>query len=220
MKTVFKKWTAGLMSSGLALMIFAGTANAHVTVKPEVSAPGAWETYTIKVPVEKEINTTKVTLKVPAGTEFESYQPVPGWKVTLAKDSSGKTKTVTWQATNGGITAGQFQQFSFVAKNPEKETEAAWDAYQYYKDGTVVEWTGDENADTPHSITQITTATDHAAPAKTTQDDTKAEAEQTKKAESATENEKSGSQTTTLTLSIVALILAIIAVIRSFTRKK
>ncbi|BBP87167.1 hypothetical protein BsIDN1_07850 [Bacillus safensis] len=51
--------------------------------------------------------------------------------------------------------AGQFQQFVFVAKNPEKAGEAAWDAYQYYKDGTVVEWTGDKDADKPHSITNI-----------------------------------------------------------------
>ena len=28
----------------------------------------------------------------------------------------------------------------------------------YYKDGTIVEWTGDENADTPHAITSIVDA--------------------------------------------------------------
>ncbi len=66
MKNVLKKWTVGLMSSGLALIVFVGSASAHVTVKPQVSAPGAWETYTIKIPVEKDVNTTKVALKVPS----------------------------------------------------------------------------------------------------------------------------------------------------------
>ena len=35
MKNVLKKWTVGLMSSGLALVVFAGSASAHVTVKPQ-----------------------------------------------------------------------------------------------------------------------------------------------------------------------------------------
>ena len=221
MKNVIKKWTVGLMSSGLALIVFAGSASAHVTVKPQVSAPGAWETYTIKVPVEKDINTTKLALKVPTGVELESYQPVPGWKVTLDKDASGKTKTITWTATDAGIAAGQFQQFNFVAKNPDKETQAAWDAYQYYKDGSIVEWTGDESSASPHSITEITAAPGNV---EAVQDDhhhdTKVEATQTEKVASDTTTEKSGSQTTVLTLSIIALLLSIVAVVRSFMRRK
>ncbi len=30
---------------------------------------------------------------------------------------------------------------------------------QYYKDGSIVEWTGEEGSDSPHSVTEITTAT-------------------------------------------------------------
>ncbi|MGX9136074.1 YcnI family copper-binding membrane protein [Rummeliibacillus sp. JY-2-4R] len=219
MKNVLKKWSVGVMSSGLALMIFAGTASAHVSVKPDVSQPGAWETYTMKVPVEKAVNTTKVTLKVPEGAEFESYQPIAGWDVSLDKDAAGKTKTVTWKATGAGIAEGQFQQFSFVAKNPEKETEAVWDAYQYYKDGTVVEWTGDESADTPHAITKITASATNAASETSAHNHATAEAGHTENAASATETKDSNS-TTTLTLSIIALILAIVAVIRSFMKRK
>ncbi len=221
MKNVLKKWTVGLMSSGLALIVFAGSASAHVTVKPQVSAPGAWETYTIKVPVEKDVNTTKVALKVPTGVELESYQPVPGWKVTLDKDASGKTKTITWTATDAGIAAGQFQQFNFVAKNPDKEAQAAWDAFQYYKDGSIVEWTGEEGSDSPHSITEITTAPANVeAEHDDHHDDAKVEANQEEKVASDTATEKSGSQTTVLTLSIIALILSIVAVVRSFMRRK
>ena len=219
MKNVLKKWSVGIMSSGLALMIFAGTASAHVSVKPDVSQPGAWETYTMKVPVEKAVNTTKVTLKVPEGTEFESYQPIAGWDVSLDKDAAGKTKTVTWKATGAGIAEGQFQQFSFVAKNPEKETEAVWDAYQYYKDGTVVEWTGDKSADTPHAITKITASAANAASETSAHNHATAEAGHTESTASATETKDSNS-TTTLTLSIIALILAIVAVIRSFMKRK
>lgn len=37
------------------------------------------------------------------------------------KDSAGKVKTVVWEATGEGILPGQFQRFTFVAKNPDKE---------------------------------------------------------------------------------------------------
>lgn len=109
----------------------------------------------MKVPVEKNEPTTKVVLKMPAGVEFQQYQPIPGWKTSVSKHDD-KAVSVTWEAKDGGIQPGQFQQFTFVAKNPEKSGDAAWDAYQYYKDGSIVEWTGDEKADTPHSITKIT----------------------------------------------------------------
>ena len=38
-----------------------------------------------------------------------------------AKDNAGKVKTVVWEATGEGILPGQFQRFTFVAKNPDKE---------------------------------------------------------------------------------------------------
>lgn len=139
----------------LSLVGFTAAVSAHVSVKPAESAAGSWETYTMKVPVEKNEPTTKVVLKMPAGVEFQQYQPIPGWKTSVSKHDD-KAVSVTWEAKDGGIQPGQFQQFTFVAKNPEKSGDAAWDAYQYYKDGSIVEWTGDEKADTPHSITKIT----------------------------------------------------------------
>lgn len=35
------------------LFFFTSMASAHVTVMPKTSSTGAWETYTLKVPVEK-----------------------------------------------------------------------------------------------------------------------------------------------------------------------
>ena len=159
MKFTMKKMSKVFLPTVLGLFLFSSVASAHVTVAPKTSTTSAWETYTLKVPVEKDLPTTKVTVKVPSGVEIESYQPVPGWNYTTEKDSNGKAKTFTFEATGQGILPGQFQQFVFVAKNPDQATKAAWDAYQYYKDGSVVEWTGDEGAKTPHSITDIVKAT-------------------------------------------------------------
>lgn len=49
--------SVGLIAAGA--LLFAGMASAHVTVKPSISQPNAWETYTLKVPVEKTFQPPK-----------------------------------------------------------------------------------------------------------------------------------------------------------------
>lgn len=236
-KSVFTRMISLTSAAVLAgFVTFAGVASAHVTVKPAASMTGAWETYTIKVPSEKEIPTTKVTLKVPENLSFKQYQPVPGWKTTTEKNDAGEITAITWEAESGGIEAGQFQQFVFVGENPAKDSELAWDAYQYYSDGSIVEWTGDEGSDTPHSMTVVSAeATGAAAPADhghdsagtsgssttgtdsgtaATGEDTAGSAQPAadggaNTAQAAAPAANSGMQTATLIISIVALIAAI-----------
>lgn len=152
----FSKMLALVPTLAASLVLFAGMASAHVTVKPNSTAPGAWETYTIKVPVEKDIPTVKVSLKIPEGLDFKQYRAVPDWKIELTKNSTDRITVVTWIAEGEGILPGEFQQFDFVAKNPGSDAELAWDAFQYYSDGSIVEWTGDAGSEKPHSITQVT----------------------------------------------------------------
>ena len=72
------------------ILLFSVPVSAHVTVKPTESAAGSWETYTVKVPVEKDNATIKVVLSMPDGVEFQQYEPVPGWKTST---ETGKTKS-------------------------------------------------------------------------------------------------------------------------------
>lgn len=222
-----------IATAAAGFLLFSGIASAHVTVKPAVSQPDAWETYTIKIPTEKEIPTTKVTLKVPEGVELMSYQPVPEWKITTEKDGAGKISSITWDATGAGIQAGEFQQFNFVAHNPGKETNVAWDAFQYYKDGSIVEWTGDEGSESPHSITKITTAAGVAEPADHGHDAAAGDQQDQKQGDAgttdttaptppaATDNSStSGVQTATLVVSIAALVLSVISLVAALAKKK
>lgn len=195
-----------------ALLFIAAPVSAHVTVKPDESAAGSWETYTIKVPVEKDIATTKVVLSMPNGVEFQQYEPVPGWK-TSTEEKDGKVTRVTWEAKDGGIEPGEFQQFTFTAKNPDKEQQAAWDAFQYYKDGSIVEWTGDEDADTPHSMTNIIDA------AKLGQETVNEHGATTKESPAEAQG-NSGIQTASLILSILAVLLGGTALFVTIRRKK
>lgn len=202
-----------LIPTFLGLFLFASVASAHVTVVPNQSTTGAWETYTVKVPVEKDVPTTKITIKAPAGVEIKSYQPVPGWKYSDEKDAKGLVKSFTFEATGEGILSGQFQQFTFVGKNPDNATKAAWDAFQYYKDGSIVEWTGDEGSQSPHSITDIVagSAEDHHDAKNTNQ-----EIQKTDKVE--TKTEKTGGSLP-LILSGLAVLLSLVASFLALRKK-
>lgn len=212
-----KKLLKVFLPTVLGLFLFSSVASAHVTVVPKSSTTGAWETYTVKVPVEKEVATTKVTIKAPAGVEIKSYQPVPGWKYSDEKDAKGIVKSFTFEATGEGILPGQFQSFTFVGKNPENATKAAWDAFQYYKDGSVVEWTGDEGSDSPHSITDIVAggaADDHLADQAKTEQPVKEE-----KAAQTTDEENEDSNSLPLILSIVSVVLSLGALVVAARKK-
>jgi uncharacterized protein YcnI len=221
MKKMIGRISKVFIPAVISLFFYSSIASAHVTVMPKTSSTGAWETYTLKVPVEKDVATTKVTVKVPAGVEMMSYQPVPGWTYSSEKDASGKVKTISFEATGEGIQSGQFQQFVFVAKNPEKATKAAWDAFQYYKDGSIVEWTGNEGSDAPHSITDIVTATttDHHD-SQTTDHNDKAQTKDTKKTEAkVTEKKLETSNSLSLVLSGLAALLSFAALIIAIRKK-
>lgn len=199
------------LAAVLFFSLFSSIASAHVTVAPKTSTTGAWETYTVKVPVEKEMATTKFTLKIPSGVEFESYQPVAGWNLTTQKDANGKVTSITFETTGEGILPGQFQQFAFVAKNPNQAGKAAWDAFQYYKDGSVVEWTGEEASKAPHAITDIVTASNQM-PGMTTQ-----QPKETQKTATATAT--SNNNSVPLILSIVAVLLSLVALVLAVRKK-
>lgn len=154
-----KKLISSLLATFLLCLIFSAVANAHVEVTPDASQKNAEEVYTVKVPNEKDNPTVKMVLRIPGGLAWESYEPVNGWKTSVQKDRNGRAILVTWMAVNGGIQPGQFQRFSFLAQNPDKDTTLAWDAYQYYQDKSIVEWTGGEKSNTPHATTTVSEST-------------------------------------------------------------
>ncbi|WP_049784384.1 YcnI family protein [Alicyclobacillus acidocaldarius] len=211
------RWMLSLTGLTAAFAIGAATASAHVVViadNPTPPAAGGFEQYTMRVPCEKNNPTVKIVLKVPKGVSFVSYEPVPGWKVT-ENQVNGQT-LVTWQATGGGIQPGQFEQFPFLATNPRQPGVIAWDAFQYYRDGSIVAWTGATGSATPHSTTQIVAAGTASEPP--------ANAVQTAPGEESTSSANSfglgwtTADTMVLASSVVSLLLAVISLVFSLRR--
>jgi uncharacterized protein YcnI len=142
-------------------------------VKPAQVGVGAYQTYVVSVPTEKDIPTVSVRLLVPAGLEHVSPTVKPGWTVKLvhgepiAAEEPGEEAeaAVTEIIWTGSIPAEFRDEFTFSAKAPTTETNITWKAYQTYRDGSVVNWDlapGEEekeNADGsesgPASITKI-----------------------------------------------------------------
>ena len=141
-----------VVMTAVALALAVSTAYAHVTVQPKQSAPGARETYTLRVPTEKFVPTVKVEVEFPAALNVSSFEPKTGWKIEQKKDASGRLVGII---LNGSLGPGESTQFNFTARNPGTEGKLIFKAIQTYQDGTTSEWTGPEGSRTPAPIVEI-----------------------------------------------------------------
>lgn len=151
MKRILLVGAAVALGTG-TLLFGSAPAWAHVVVGPEEVTAGDYETLTVSVPTEKEVPTTEVRVEVPDGFTLSGVQPVPGWEHDF-EEKGGLIRAVTW--SGGEIGPQEFQQFLVQAQAPDEPGEYAWKAFQTYKDGSVVEWTGPADAEEPASIVAV-----------------------------------------------------------------
>jgi uncharacterized protein YcnI len=116
MKNLSSKVSKMFFPALICFGLITSVASAHVEVTPKTSVTGDEETYTVKVPSEKEVPTKKFTIKIPSGLEFDSFEPIAGWNFTTQKGSDGKVKSITYEATGQGILPEKFQRFTFLRK--------------------------------------------------------------------------------------------------------
>ena len=117
------------------------SALAHVSVKPSEVGVGAYQTFMVSVPTEKDMPTTNVRLVIPAGLESVRPNVKPGWEIQIVKEGTGEgavVKEIIW--SSGSIPADQRDEFVFSAKTPAQPMELRWNAYQTYSDSSVVAW--------------------------------------------------------------------------------
>lgn len=146
------------------ILFLVGGVSAHVVVKPAQVGIGSFQTFTMGVPVEKDIPTTGLRLVIPEGLNYVTPNVKQGWKIEVKKTGTGedaKVIEITW--TGGSIPAGQRDEFLFSAKVPATETSLNWKAYQTYSDGMVVAWdhdpaaakSDDDESLPPYSVTKV-----------------------------------------------------------------
>jgi uncharacterized protein YcnI len=197
-----------------AISIFAGVASAHVTVQPKETLQGKYEVFTVRVPSEnEEVPTTKIEVKFPEDVNITRFEPKPDWTYEVQKDTTGKITGVTWTTEGEGLSPTEFGEFNMQGKVGDEATEIVWKAYQTYKDGSVVEWVGAEDAEKPASVTAVNPAeaTDaHGHGEKST--DSSSNTHEDTKAEATEDETKTDSSNAPLYLSIAALIAGLLSV--------
>lgn len=139
---------AALVASGAA----AAPAGAHVQVRPAEAAPGDPVLWTVLVPNERDVATTRVELAIPEGVLPFAYEPLPGWTRRVTKNPDQSTRSVVW---TGRLGPEEVLSTQFLATTPDTEGPISWKAIQTYADGQKVRWIGGPDTEEPASVTQI-----------------------------------------------------------------
>jgi len=163
-----------------ATLVPAAAARAHVTLQPNEAPAGGFTRLDVRVPNEEDAKaTTKVVVQMPPGFAGVSYEPVPGWRGTVAtrklatpvKTDDGElteeVASVTLTATGKGIAPGQFQDFGLSLRVPEKPagTKLTFKALQTYSGGDVVRWIGAPDSEKPAPQVTLVSAEGEPEPA-------------------------------------------------------
>jgi uncharacterized protein YcnI len=186
-----KRRTITIVAALAGALALPAAAAAHVTLQPAEAPSGGFARLDVRVPNEDPSKaTTKVEVQMPPGFAEAAYEPVPGWRVAVAKrklatpvkTDEGDTLTeevarITFTAAGNGIAPGQFQDFGLSVGLPKRPagTKLTFKALQTYQGGKVVRWIGAPGSDQPApQVTLVPAAATGAAapaPAATSSDD-------------------------------------------------
>jgi uncharacterized protein YcnI len=125
---------------------------AHIRINPTDSVVGAREKYTMRVPNEKQVPSSKIEGEFPAGLQVYDFEFKPGWKIDFKKDAKGNIIGATW---TGKIQPYEFVEFGMLAINPKEGAELTWKFIQYYDDGTKEEFTGPVGSRLPSPVVTL-----------------------------------------------------------------
>jgi periplasmic copper chaperone A len=202
-------------------------ASAHVTLQPSTAPADGFTRLDVRVPNERDdASTVKVDVRLPPGFAFVSYEPQPGWKVTVRREKldepieveggfevDEQVARITW--SGGRIGPGQFVDFGLSLRMPDGEAgeKLTFKALQTYDDGDVVRWIGPEDAEEPAPVVTLAAAGSgggHGAPGSDTA------VSSSDDAAGAAENNSAAAETVTVDgggdgLAIAALVVTVLA---------
>lgn len=137
--------------AAVLVLLIPAIAQAHVSISPRESSPGATEKYVVRVPTEGKVTTISADLEVPEGVTIETVAIPAGWKYDVKRQGE-RIVAITWHME---IKPGEFAEFAFVARNPRDKTELVWKLRQHFADGTVTDWTNGPNGTRPTAVTKL-----------------------------------------------------------------
>jgi hypothetical protein len=124
----------------IALLAASVPAAAHVDVLPTTVTQGEATEYTVRVPSERALPTTRVRVDVPEQVTVFSLGETPrGWTATAIRGGDGRIRSIVW--SGGRIAPERYADFRFLG-TAFGVGESVWPARQTYADGQVKPWTG------------------------------------------------------------------------------
>lgn len=166
-----RRWFS-VVAALAALLVPAVGATAHVSVLPDSVVQGQAQEFTIRVPTERDLPTTAVTVAFPDEITVYSFaEPPPGWTMRPLRASDGTFRGVEYRGGEVGV--ARYVDFT-VLGTPFTAGTALWPARQTYADGKVKPWTaapeepGEEQPESgptdPGPVAAVTVAEAGAAP--------------------------------------------------------
>lgn len=128
-----------MLLAGASLWLCTEVALAHIRIFPTESTAGAREKYTMRVPNEKQVATTRIEGEFPAALKIYDFEFKAGWNVDIRKNADGQIVGATWTGT---IAPYEFVEFGMLGINPRQAEPLVWKFVQYYADGNKEEFTG------------------------------------------------------------------------------
>jgi len=122
-------WLGAVLAAALGV----GVASAHVSVTPARVPPNSSQTFTLRVPTEREAPTIRLRVEFPTELTVSRFQPKPGWTREIERDSANRIIAATW--SGGKIAPGEFDDFVFTARTPAAAGKLLVKAYQSYEGG-------------------------------------------------------------------------------------
>lgn len=150
-----------------AVLAAPAVAQAHVTLNPREVTAGSFTVMNVRVPNERDdAGTVKFDVRFPDGFYSVLYKKVPGWKVRVFKEKldqpvereglkiTEQVSRIVWTGNpqKGGIVRpGQFEEFPISTQVPQGEAGSflTFKAYQTYRDGERVRWSGAPETEHP-----------------------------------------------------------------------
>lgn len=151
-----KRLPMAAAANALLALTTAGLAHAHVTVLPREVPPDSSQTFTVRVPTEKEEPTVRVRIEFPAGLVVSRFQPKGGWSRQVERDGQQRITAVTW--SGGQIAPDEYEDFAFIGRTPREPGALAFKAYQSYQGGETVEWVNAEGEERPAALVAVKAA--------------------------------------------------------------
>jgi periplasmic copper chaperone A len=154
-------------ATAVAVLAAPAVAEAHVTLNPREVTAGSFTVMNVRVPNERDdAGTVKVDVRFPDGFYSVLYKKVPGWKVKVVKEKldqpvereglkiTEQVARIVWTGNprKGGIVKpGQFEEFPISTQVPQGAAGSflTFKAYQTYRDGERVRWSGGPEAEHP-----------------------------------------------------------------------